>query len=608
MSRLKGILRLTWTEIRHDWMWHAAWAALIFIYTFIAVSLYPGEDAVRELFSYFQNEDIFKAFLGEIGGEHPTYILWISMMFSFISIMFFLFGIMTGPRLVLRAVDNGIGELLHVMPMRRITLHGVRLLESFLITVGLFAFMGILLVIPWADNNVVPSDRVVLLVAWGIIFVMMSMTLGMVLGLLSGTSGKGIQLGLFMTLLLFAIQSLARVQPEQFGDVNEWNILSWYDVNSILLNDEMPPDPALKIGVFFIIVLLISAMLFETRDLMKNPPIPLLNKLGLDSSVVRKVRSMRISFGSEKKSIFTFWARPLEKPFPFAADFIYSERLVLLFAFWGVILIWPFQLIFYPTTPEGVQDLTKAIVSFGDTPYMRLFTYGHDLSSDPYLWFLVTQALGNHWFLFVPLVVYWVGKIVRRDTDSLTGEIMGSLAVSNRRVILERVFAASLELVIIAFQMVAWIIISEYGVTGKTERTLWEVIAIISVLPMYVFLLTGSVALALLLKKNGLGVKISRVLIFALLLAFMVGKMVKSLDQWYVTLLFGLYDPVLIVKEQSILVNNNGILIHLILAFFSIILLCSVAHLYQWMYIDEHETKHEEVVREPIKDTTTGTM
>ncbi len=583
MPTIKGIARLTWTEIRSDWVWHAGWILLVFVYLLVAVLLYPGEEALREMLGLFQTEDLFKAFLGDIGGRSPSYTLWVSLLFSFMSALFFLYGVMTGSRLVLRSMDTGVGEILHVMPLSRTMLHGVRLLESVIMSTSLFLMIGITLVIPWT-GEMVPPDRVVLFAGWGIAYMVMAMNVGMVLGLASGTTGKGIQLGLLFTVLLFAMQSLARVQPTEFEALHEWNLLTWFDTNGILLEREMPQESALKILAVLFLVMILSTWSFRRRDLIRDPPIPLVNRIRIDLGIFKNLTVFGKNFRSEKRSIFTFWARVLERRFPFAADFIYSERMVLFISFWAVVLIWPFQLVFYP---RDERALMATIAAFGETPFMRLFTYGHDLVSEPYLWYLVTQTIGIHWIFFVPLVLHWVGKIVRHDTNVHAGEIMGSLPVSNRQVILERVLAANIEMLVILFQMIAWLVISEHVFTGKTEGTTWEIIAVIAVFPLYFLLLNASVSLALLLEERGLGVKLSRAIIIILLLAFIIGKMLETLDQWYVTLLFGLYDPVLIIQEQSLLVKNGSVIIYTVLSIISVIVVYWMSSSYRWMYVEE---------------------
>ncbi len=583
MGKVLGLVDLIWTEIRDDWLWYAAWVSVILGYLILAVTIYPGEDAIKRIFDLFQNEDIFKAFLGNIGGKNPDYILWMTLLYVIMAPVYFVFGMMTGVRLMLRSVDKYYGEILFSLPMRRTTLHVARLIEGLIVTTSLFLLNSILLLIPWFGKTI-PFERVVLLSLWGFFYTFTAIVFGMAIGSLSGDTGKGLQITMLFGLLLYAVQALSRVQ-ENLKEVNDYNLLSWFDPNSALLENKIPEEIGVKLAIFCVIVLVLSFVLFLKRDLIKNPP--LFPRVSLFSK--RKIRNLYLSTfikkgSSDRNSIFTFWARLFEKKFPFAADFIYSEKRVFFAVFWGIVLIWPFQLLFYPGNEE---TLKLTIQGFGKTPLMRLFTYGHNLIDYPYVWFTVTQAIGNHWFFFVPLVFYWVGKIIRKDTATMTGEIMASFPVNPRRVTMERFSAAMLEMIIFVLQMVFWLILSEI-VIGKMKYTTNEILAVLAVLPLYIFLLSFLLSLGLLIQEHG--VKIARLALFLLFFGFVVGKMVESLDVWYVTMVFGLYDPVPIILEGSLTANNYGVIIHGILAIISVIILYLASLKYKWMYVHEYKT------------------
>ncbi len=581
MAGLNALTRLAWTEIRDNWMWHAGWMLALFGYPLMTAFLYPGEEGVKEILKWLEGEEMFRVFLGSIGGANPDYTLWMSLLLGVMSTIYFLYGVMTGPRFILRPIDKEIGEILHVLPIKRVTFHLTRWMEAFILSIGTFFGTFLILITPWTGKTV-PVEKAAMLATIGIFFLMAAMGCGMILGMISGKIGTGIQLGLLLSILLHVFQSLARWR-EELEFLNDYNILSWFDVNGLLLDGKIPLATLQKLLASFVFVFIVSLLLFEKRDLIKNAPLPLSEKLNINLTFSKQASLLRRREISVKRSIFTFWAHFLEKKFPFAAEFIYSERMVLMVAFWFLVMMWPLQFIFYP---KKEQELAGTIIILGNQPIFRVFTYGHELSSQPYLWFLVTQSLGNHWMIFVPLIVYWIGKIVMRDTNDLTGEIMASLPTSQRQVVLERLLAAFLELIYLILQMIAWLFICENLLVGKSIDTFWEVIALVSVLPLYVFLLTASVTLALIFKKNG--VKLARLFTFLLFFSFVVGKISANLDTWQVTLLFGLYDPVLIIQKKSLFVNNMGIFIHILLALISTIMVIQVATRYQWIYTNGH--------------------
>ena len=217
-------------------------------------------------------------------------------------------------------------------------------------------------------------------------------------------------------------------------------------------------------------------------------------------------------------------------------------------------MVYPLQLALY-TGDEATKEL---IVGFGSGGIFDLFTYGYDLSTEPYLWYVMTQAIGGHWIFFLPLGFHWVKKVTMSDAESGTGEILGSQPIPYQSIIFQRIIAILLEIVFIVVNMVVFLIISEL-ITGKTDEMLWEIVAILVYIPLYSFWTALLISIALSLKSSG--VKIARSIYLVSFLAFALAVINQDYNHWYVKGIFGLYDPVLIIREQSLMVNNGGIII-----------------------------------------------
>ncbi|MFV2014434.1 MAG: hypothetical protein ACC656_03320, partial [Candidatus Heimdallarchaeota archaeon] len=287
---------------------------------------------------------------------------------------------------------------------------------------------------------------------------------------------------------------------------------------------------------------------------------------------------------SSRTSIFTFWVRPLEKRYPITADFIYSERRVLLIVFWAIVSVYPLQLAIYP----GDELIQEAITGIGTGGIFTLFTYGHNLNNDPYLWYVITQAIGGHWIFFLPLVFHWVKKVILNDAEKGTGEILGSQPIPFRSIIFQRIIAILLEIIFIVVNMILFLILSE-KITGSTAGLMWEIIAILVIIPFYSFWTALLISIALSLKASW--VKIARGIYLLSFLGFAIGVMNENFNYWYVKGIFGLYDPVLIIQEKSIFANNAGIIIILVLALVSPLVLAFSSRYYSWSLYDKERDK-----------------
>ncbi len=569
---MKVFRSIYFNEMRHDLSWYVYWIIGISLYNFLMLSMYPGEAAMQD-FMEILDEDVFVAMLGEIGGESPGFALWIGMFASMTSIIYFIFAIMSGTRVAIKSVDDDTGELIHTLPVNLSKL----IFGRWMVSVTFFIILILVWLFPiWIYDlgKTIPLIRLANIFWWTLLFCLAGLALGIILGLITSSMEKGQQNGLLGVLSLYALQMISRLQ-EDFAWMDDFNILSWYEPTGLFLRNKIIWEMVVKLVIITTVMMWLVIQGFSKKDLIKDAGLSIPPLISNFSSRFRKKKpTKRVKFKSDKNSFYTFWVRPLEKKFPFTADFIYSEKRVLLITFIGIIIMWPLQLLSYS------EDVATAAGGFGSGGIMRLFTYNHDILDRPWLWFLITQAIGNHWFFFLPLSIFWINKIVKRDGETMTGEIMGSVPINSQKVVFERFFAVLLEIIWMIIWMIFWLVISEMAV-GQTINLAWEVIAIISLFPLYYFLISMTISISLLVKEKG--VLIARSTIFALFLLWIMAIMNDNLDRWYVKLFFGMYDPVLIITEQSISVQNYGIPILILLSILSTPLLIYASRYYQWI-------------------------
>lgn len=567
---LNKYLGLFLHEIRTNFKWMLGWILGANAYILLSVGIYPGEEALNSILGLFESEEFFEAFLGNIGGEAPGYRLWLALMMPFMGIAYFVYSLMLGVRLSVGSISNDTGELIHPLPLRRFEFLGVRFLVGL---VGLFDMLlvgGLLMLIP-VGGEALPFANVLTIWWWGMLFLMAALSLGMTLGSLAADTGRGNMFAIIFTVFLFAQQILGNFVDE-LKDISELNPLNWFQLNSAILSNEVTEGVIPKILGMFVIFSILASVMFIKRDVIKEASI----------TIPFLTRFQRRSGGnkggkSDRDRILVRWARPLEKRFPFAADFIYSERRALLILLWVIIMFYPLQLMVYqPDNTEFIAALGVTINSFGNSGILKVFTAGHDLSGSIFLWFLMTQAVGFHWLFFTILVTRWIRKILTEDSELMTGELYGALPLKAHKVMLQRLLGAIMIMVFVVAQTVFWLLISE-TVIGTSYNQVWEVLTLISIIPLYTFLLTAGLSLGLLFRD---GVKWARYGIL-FLLVWWIGGILLDIP----TGIYGLYDPVLLIQEASFAAVNYGVVILFVLASIFTAAVFYLAPRFDWLRI-----------------------
>ena len=131
--------------------------------------------------------------------------------------------------------------------------------------------------------------------------------------------------------------------------------------------------------------------------------------VGANLELKRKYDSKILGSKSDKDRILTKWAGLLENKLPFTADFIYSDRRALLISTWAIIIFYS-QILGFNTFSEA--ELQNIVQGFGSSGIINAFTYGENLTNDVYLWFIITQAIGLHWIIYLPLSAHWIKKVI----------------------------------------------------------------------------------------------------------------------------------------------------------------------------------------------------
>ena len=538
------------TELRASIVWHIAWLVSLTAFLLLLVVIYPGDKAMNDLTPLFQTS-YFQDLLGNFGSASPGYALWISLLLPFMTIILLIYAMTTGVRTAVQSVSDGTGELLHTLPVSRSQFLITRLLSNLTPILVYFIIQGIVFSTPVAGHTI-KFDVLVTLGWWGFLFCLFGVLFGILFGLFVGNSSKGHQVSIIVILVFYALQIMARLNTN-VTSLNDINPLSYYQPDQYLLGLGFVKEGKI-FGIsyhYYPVVLLLLSILFLLIGLFEFNRKDLSDDAGFHLNFIRRItirEQNKLSTGDIKiihfillpfifvKNIFfpknvrnnpfVFWARIFEKRLPATADFIYSDNMLLFIAFLAVFLFFPFQIGYYP----GDQVVSESINGFASSGIFLVFTYGHNLATHPYLWYMVANTIGIIWMVLLPLCFFWVRKAITLDGNSGTGEILGGIPLDSRSIVLQRMFAIFCELFLLLLLMVFWVVFCE-ALTHATYNKVWEILSILGMFPLYVFLITFSAILALFFRQKGN--LLSGLFLTGVILSFSISILNTNLNDWF---------------------------------------------------------------------------
>ena len=602
------------TELRSNLIWNVAWLVTLGAFLLLLIGIYPGDTAMKQLTPLLQTASV-EDLLGYFGTASPGYPLWISFMIPFMTIILLIFAMTTGVRSAVQSISDGTGELFYTLPVSRIKFLIMRIIANFIPLVFYFLIQLIIFSIP-IDGHTIPIDYLLNIGWWGSLFCLFGLLFGILFGLLAGNSSNGHHYSIIVILLLFALQIVARVSTS-LSNLNDFNPLTYYQPEQYLLGKGFVKNGIL-FGItyyYYPVLLFLLCIVFFIICLFEFNHKDLSNDAGFHLNIIKRIRlSINEEFNEKnlqnyvilsyflfpfriishilgfikgiffpknvRNNPFVFWARIFERYMPVTADFIYSDNMLLFIGFLGVIMFFPLQFLVYP----GDNTMLQTSAGFSSGLFL-VFTYGHNLLTNPnnvFLWYIMSNSIGVVWIFLIPMSFFWVRKAIRNDGNSGTGEILGGLPLNSKNVIFQRIFAIFVELVFIIILMVFWLLVSE-ALINESYNQEWEIISLFSMIPLYMFLIIFSSLIALLFKQKG-GL-FSGIFLFGVVISFIISILNSQFDQWYFRGIFDLYDPVLIIQNQSLLANNDGLVSLLILALVSLMILFITSAKFTWLNI-----------------------
>ncbi len=593
------------TELETNLTWHIAWITSLSVGLLILIGIYPGDNAMSSFVSLFQTPS-FQDFFGNLNKNSGGYYLWIAFMIPFWTILLLIYAMMTGIKATLQSISDGTGELLYTLPVSRVNYIVTRIISNFIPLAIFYVFEAIIFLIP-IQGHTVDVSHIFNIAWWGILFSFFGLIVGVLIGLLAGNTTKGFQFSIILVTILYALQIVSRVPSVHLQSTNNYNFLSFYQPDQYLMGAGFVKNInvfgltlyyyPIVLGILSVLFILIGIFEFNSKDLS--------NDAGLHFNIIKRF-SLRVDANMSKNELkiikviaspfiflkdilfpknvrnnpFVFWARIFENRMPLTADFIYSDNMILFIGFLAILMFYPLQMLAYP----GDKAMLQSVGGFSSTIFL-VFTYGHNLLANPqliFLWYLMANTIGISWMILIPISFFWVRKAITQDGNSGTGEILGGIPLNSKKVIFQRITSIFSELVFLILMMIFWLLVSE-AILNESYNNVWEILAILSMVPFYMFLVTFICLLALLFKRRGL--LIGGLFLIGIVISFIVSVINPNLNKWYFRGIFDLYDPVTIIQSQSLFSNNLSLVVLSIMTFIFIIALLFSATRFTWLNI-----------------------
>lgn len=548
------------------------------------------------------------------------YNLWLTFLIPFLVICLFIYSITSGVKTGVQSISDKTGELFHTLLISRERLLLIRILSNLTPIIAFFIIQFVLLSIhSFGPTGLFDQEKIVTITIWGILFGIFALLAGVLLGLVMGNTTKGLQVTILFVLVSFVSKTVLQINanlhileyvvPLLYYQPSQYILYRSFVKNVNILSISFPIYPIILILISVILVL-VNLIIFNRKDLIddagfhislfkrtqyriiSDPHEATTNKHRISVLIgpIHIIYRFVVTGKNKLKSIlfpknvrnnpFVFWGRIFEKSFPITADFIYSDNMVIFISCLALFFLFPFQISHYP----GNAAVEGSINSFGKTAIFSVFTYGHNLSTTPYLWFLSTNTIGIIWIIFLPLSFFWVTKAIRRDANSEYGEIFGGLPLDTKHVAFQRMSAIYIELLILTLITIFLLLFTEV-LNGQAYSKEWEIIGIICLLPLYFFIITFIAVIELVFKNEG--AIFAGIFIIAVISSFILSFLVPSLNTWYMKGIFSLYDPILVIQKESLVVNEKGLLLLGVMDICSFIGLVYSSSMYKWLNIHD---------------------
>ena len=477
--------------LRNNWLVYMLIFVIGFFGAIIAALIFPGAEGVQAILGIADTPFARSFFIGILEGldsNNSEFFLWFVFLYyiAYMSNLYPVAGLWLGGSGISTEIDTGMADLFISSPHKKEKLV-LRHLLSHLILLTFFTAMicGLIPISFELLNMSINYNRLLLsfiLLLFSSIFFYSLSFFFTVLALRSDI-GRGFSTLLF--LLSFVFNLIIAMNPT-FEDLKYFNILYYLNGVPILLEGNSLTIDNLFPPILSFFLFLIGILIFTIRD-----PLPPFRKTIFTKRFsLNRIRSIFKRFFPLNLSLEKY----LKKISPIIAEQWIADKIIFIiffiFLFFGALSI----IFGYPTGEGGFAEMSKI---YQNNPLVKaILRDSLDLIVDDPLGPIYPQFYGYTWLYFFPIVVIGAGRIIDRDRDNKTVDIIFTMPKKQREFILYRLICVLIELSILSTMTILIIILGEFYL--NIESKLIEQLLTLLIVPLsYFSILSFLVAVSL---------------------------------------------------------------------------------------------------------------
>lgn len=532
----------------------------------LVIFMYPGDQAAIEQIAGFENMGDWDAAFGMVYGEGGEYRFWLAMLvFSYVGILYTAIPALMGTNVFSKDNDENTLDFLMSNPVTRRRILFEKVIAVLLMSIASIVYL--FLVIYALSLSIGQNISIEILLASCVqllillIFISLFSIFFSVLFLDSGRARRYVG---FIIISSFIISMIVLFLKE-LEFIKYFGVLYYYDSASTILKPSLNKvswDKASYLAIFSIVLFIVIFLINDKRDLVPHFSHDILENK-------KKEKGIPMLF---------FFVGKLQNKFPSFVEEIQSDKLIIyLFALLmttsGLItpIMYPGDIAWIGTSKAyGSMDVLMAAI---------LRDNGVALS---FIGYIATEGFGE-FFLYSGIVAMILGtKIIIRDQQSNTLDLLFSQSVSVSRIFKERLAAITLEIfMLFLLNYLAYVI----GILLYGQGYEYILIIGVGIFLTYLIVITMTyliVLISIFVKNPGKAVALGGGLYFGLLLIFLIPYTIESIR--FVSTLTPFYwiDRIRILYEKNLILED----IFALVLYFVVIIISYIVSL---NYIKERE-------------------
>ncbi|MFX1505340.1 MAG: hypothetical protein ACFFDC_04405 [Promethearchaeota archaeon] len=483
--------------LRQQWLTYTLIFIIGFIGALITFWTFPGEEGVQAMLGLADTafvKSIWGELITNLDSENSDFFLYFIFLYfiAYMANVYPIAGIWLGGAGTADEVKSGMADIFMSSPHRKAKLILRHLISHLLLLTFLTLLVYILIPISYdLLGTSINYGRVfsgfILLWISGIIFYSVSFCVTSTT--LRSDIGRGIAFIIF--LLSFLLTMIVNMNPN-YEDLKYLNILHYTNLTPILMNGE-----ALKFDNFFplitsIFLLTFGMLIFLSKDLL---PLQIDQNQIFRKKISCDVQLKFISI-SEKFTLKDYIKQLIQKISPISAEQWVADRTIFIIFFVLCFFAAVSILVGYPTGEGGFAEMAQI---YRNNPFAKAIVRNSmdKILNDP-LGPIYPQFYGYTWLYFFPFIIIEAGRIVDRDRQDKTIDLVLGTPTKPRNIIFPRIITVFVELTILSTMTLLFIILGEFFL--EIDSKIFEQLFALIIIPFtYGAMLCFLIAVSLLL-------------------------------------------------------------------------------------------------------------